>query len=120
MRTLTIFVCTFLAIISSAEAAKFCVAGAGLSPQCIYDDAQVCMRAADPPNTSCSVNPDAALSYSGNNRYCTVSSNQAVLCIYTDRNQCNDEASRRREICIDRIGMNEKNNPYKNDPRVQY
>lgn len=110
----------YLSSVSGAFAANFCVAGAGIAPQCLYDDADVCIKAADPPNTYCSVNQDAILNYSGNSRYCAVSSNQAVECIYIDRNQCNEEAQRRRGICIDRVGMNDKHNPYKFDPRVQY
>lgn len=106
-----------------SHAANFCLTGASLPPQCIYDDAEVCMKASHYPETTCITNPDAVLTYSGGSRYCTVSSNMAVSCIYIDREQCNNEASRRREICIDRVGMNDKNNknnPYRNDPRLQY
>ena len=117
----------FLAILSllfitaiPANAANFCLVGPATPMQCIYDDAAVCRQASRPPETSCATNPDAVLNYSGNSRYCTVSSNLAVSCIYIDRSQCNEEASRRREVCIDRIGMNDKNNPYRDDPRVQY
>jgi hypothetical protein len=113
-------VLVFLASYSTVSAAQFCVSGAGISPQCLYDDADTCIKSADPPNTYCSVNPDAVLNYSGNSRYCAVSSNQAVECIYIDRNQCNQEAQRRRGVCIDRVGMNDKHNPYRSDPRVQY
>lgn len=102
-----------------AEAAQFCVGGAGISEQCLYDDAAQCLKATDPPNTYCTVNADAVLNYSGSSRYCVVSSLNTAECLYTDRTQCNNESAARRGICIDRVVMKDKNNPYRFDPRIQ-
>ncbi len=105
---------------SGAKAAQFCMGGYGMALQCIYDDAAGCLEAQDPPGTFCTVNPEAVLNYSGNGRYCAVSSGQVAECIYSDRSQCNTEANRRRGVCIDRVTMQDKYNPYKGDPRIQY
>lgn len=102
-----------------AMASPFCVGGAGIAPQCLYDDAVLCKKAAHPPNTSCVVNPDATLSYVGGANYCLVQSSLLAQCLFVDRNQCNGEARKSHGVCIDRRSVKDDNNPFKFDNRVQ-
>lgn len=104
---------------SAAKAGTFCIAGAGLEPQCYYDDIRSCRRASDPPNTACVVSPQAYLTYAGGARYCTVDESAQAQCYYADRSECSTEADRARKLCIDRQLMHAGNDPFRYDPRIQ-
>jgi hypothetical protein len=90
-----------------------------MAPQCIYDDIKVCREAVSSRDTSCIVNPQATLNYSGGARYCRVTSYLSAECIFNDREQCRKEASLRGEICMDRVAMEDETNPYRYDERIQ-
>jgi hypothetical protein len=116
---LALFICICL-LPHVAEGGTFCVQGMGLTPQCNYDDIQTCRRAEEPPNTFCSINPEANLAYTGGTNYCVVTAQLTALCIYQDRSQCNEESFRQRGICIDRRNMSGlSNDPFRYDDRVQ-
>lgn len=110
---------SLMLLATDARAASFCVAGLGLSPQCLFDDIKTCRKAVNTRDTSCIVNPAAVLSYSGGARYCRVTSYLSAECIFIDRAQCNKEAAAIQAICIDRMSMNDENNPYRYDDRIQ-
>jgi hypothetical protein len=104
-----------------AAASTFCLAGNGMAPQCIYDDAALCRQAAsESTSVGCIVNPDSTLSYNGGSTYCVVGSDLMAECLYVDRNQCRAVASQRRAVCVSRDSRaGDENNPYRYDPRVQ-
>lgn len=106
---------------TAAMAATFCLVGPAIPPQCYYDDVQACQQAASPPNTSCSISPDAFLMYYGDARYCTVGSDRVAQCMYVDRGACNVEAGRTNAICFDRTDIKKEKNPdpYRYDNRIQ-
>ncbi len=116
---ISLFITAMLSVASlPVQAASFCIAGAGLSPQCFYDDMNQCIRAAESPATACIVNPDTNLNYSGGANYCVVTSGLTALCMYVDRAQCEDEAMRNRGICISRADMDDDTDPFRYDPRI--
>lgn len=100
-------------------AATFCVAGIGFPLQCLYEDVPSCVRASEPPNTYCSVNPEATLSYVGGSPYCAVGANRVAECLYVDRNQCMSAALKQDGVCFDREAMQDDRNPYRFDNRIQ-
>jgi hypothetical protein len=100
------------------NAGTFCVAGPGLTPQCLYEDITTCQRAATSSAQGCVVNPQAALHLSGQQPYCVVNAQRVGLCNYTDRSQCSAEAARAGSICTERIIAGEAN-PYRYDLRLQ-
>ena len=103
-----------------AQAASFCVAGADLPPQCLYDDITNCRKASTPPATVCVVSPDAILNYVGSSRYCTVSASYSAQCIFSDHSLCEAEAGRSTNlVCIDRYSLREKNSPFRYENRMQ-
>ena len=104
----------------SAQAGNFCIGGAGLPLQCIYDDVETCARAAEPPTTSCVLNPEAKLHIYGQSDYCLIHSGGIGECLYVDRGQCNDDAERAKGICINRTTVGRESDPYIYDPRVQH
>lgn len=106
-----------LLLAQGAQAATFCVGGPGISRQCLYEDVRLCQRAAKPPESYCTINPQAVLSYLGGSRYCVVDSSRLAQCLYTDRNQCNDVAARSASVCIER--QTDEFSPFSNDTRVQ-
>jgi hypothetical protein len=103
----------------SARASTFCVAGAAMPPQCLYEDVRGCVKAAAPPNTFCTINPEVGLIYYGSQRYCTVQSDRLAQCMFVDRSQCNQEAYRNGAICIDREEIKDDLNPFRYDQRIQ-
>lgn len=105
---------------SQASAASFCLAGPGLSPQCIYDDVGTCKRAARPPSTDCFANEEVKLMQHGNAEYCLVTSQRVAECIYSDRGQCNAQALKQNAVCKSNTDNDIKENPYRYDTRVQY
>ncbi len=117
MRSAFLFLALLLA--HSAQAATFCVGGAGYPPQCLYDDIALCRQAASPPSTSCIINPEVTLSYIGGGRYCTVGSERVAQCLYVDRALCNSEATRRGVVCFDRDAVSDDINPFRYDSRIQ-
>lgn len=120
MRYILLSVFIFAALApQAAQAARFCMAGIGFPPQCIYDDIETCRRAIQPPNTSCIVNPEMQPALYGNSDYCLVTSQGISECIYTDRGQCNIEARRKDALCMDNTRQNFEQNPYRYDTRVQ-
>ncbi len=115
----TVLMVLATAVSSPAWAATFCVAGVALPPQCLYEDVPSCTRASDPPNTYCTVNPEATLSYVGGSPYCAVGANRVAECLYVDRNQCNSAAQKQDGVCFDREAMQDDRNPYRFDNRIQ-
>lgn len=107
------------AVSSPVLAATFCVAGVALPPQCLYDDVPSCTQASDPPNTYCTVNPEATLSYVGGSPYCAVGADRVAECLYVDRSQCNSAAQKQDGVCFDREAMQDDRNPYRFDNRIQ-
>jgi len=119
MRFLFIISALFLIIPSGAQASTFCVAGAGMANQCLYDDVASCRQAASPPATACVINSEADLIYYGGSRYCTVGSDRVASCLYADRGQCNRDADNGAGVCIDREAMADDINPFRFDNRLQ-
>jgi hypothetical protein len=111
--------CFIIVFSSAAQAAPFCLGGLGIQPQCIYYEVTQCIKATEPPNTSCKVSPDATLSYFGGGNYCVVTSELMAQCLYADRDQCSSEAARANGLCIDRRSMDDDRDPYRYDPRIQ-
>ncbi len=115
-----IFVFAFSLVASNtAMARNYCIAGAGLTPICIYDDVESCAKAAEPPSTACIINPEARINMSGNGEYCVIHSGNIGECLYIDRGQCNDYAARAKGICVDRSTIGRESDPYLYDPRLQ-
>lgn len=106
---------------TQAFAGNFCLGGSGMTPLCIYDDIRTCEQSTEPPNTSCFLNPEAYLQYSGSSDYCVVTSTLVAQCLYVDRSQCSEEAARTGALCVDNKRQPEDNetNPFYYDPRVQ-
>ncbi len=123
MRKFSLFLLSLFCLIGeTAYAATFCLVDIGLAPQCIYDDVDTCRKARSSQTASCTLNFETSpyINFTGSSRYCTVSASKIGQCIFSDREQCNREAGRSNVVCIDRTGMQDKDNPYKYDPRVQY
>jgi hypothetical protein len=101
-----------------ALASNFCLAAAGLPPQCIYADPQSCERARTGPEQGCLVNPETSLRSSGGAPYCVVSADLVAQCIHYDRSACSAQATRSNAVCTERQSAND-NNPYRYDQRLQ-
>ena len=114
-----LFVAGLLAFPNFVNAASFCLAGPALPPQCIYDDVQVCLKATEPPNTTCVINPETYIAYTGNSEYCVAKSSKTALCYYVDRDQCNQEAQRSQSICVQRPLTEDNKGVYQYDQRIQ-
>lgn len=102
-----------------AYAGAFCLAGPALAPQCFYDDVQTCSKAAEPPSTSCVINPESYFAYTGSSKYCVVYSPGVAECFYIDRSQCNSTAEKAKGLCVDREDISQSSDPFKYDPRLQ-
>ena len=117
----------FLAIVAAgvilgsmpAAAGTFCIVGTAIPPQCYYDDVASCVGASAPPNTFCSVNPTATLTYYGTSRYCTVQSDRLAQCMYSDMVECNAAPGPVPAVCIDRQGIASDVNPFRYERRVE-
>lgn len=105
--------------VNPAVAGTFCVTGTAIPPQCFYDDVSACVGASAPPNTFCSVNPAAELTYYGTSRYCTVQSDRLAQCMYSDFVECNAAPGPVPAICVDRQGMSSDVNPFRYERRVE-
>jgi hypothetical protein len=91
-----------LAGITKSFAATFCIVGAAIPPQCLYESVSDCIKGADSVNTFCGINPETRLSYYGSERYCSVDSARVTQCLFSSREECNEAANKEKEICIDR------------------
>jgi hypothetical protein len=119
MRGFVVFISAFLTVPArTALAAAFCVVGVAVPPQCMYDDISTCNGASSPPNTYCSVNPEATLLYHGPGRYCAVQSDRLAQCLFSCFGEC-ETAARGDAICVDRGEKPNPNNPYRYDKRRQ-
>ena len=84
-----------------------------------YDDVQTCSKAAEPPSTSCVINPESYFAYTGSSKYCVVYSPGVAECFYIDRSQCNSTAEKAKGLCVDREDISQSSDPFKYDPRLQ-
>jgi hypothetical protein len=83
----------------AAQAAPFCIESQGLSPQCIYYDADNCRREANRQGAICSANKDEVRLTTNVGQYCLVTSQQVSLCIYSDRGTCSADTERQHGTC---------------------
>src|SRR4051812_37607188 len=80
----------------SASAAPYCMTNAGLPPQCIYYDANLCRKDSEKQGEWCTVQAAAMKTASGSGQYCLALSqlHSIALCNYQSRESCDAEAAR--------------------------
>jgi len=74
---------------------------AGLPPQCIYYDANLCRKDSEKQGGYCTVDAAAMRAGTGSGQYClALSQTQSIaLCIYQSRESCNADAARQGGAC---------------------
>ncbi|HAJ89656.1 MAG TPA: hypothetical protein DCM27_01385 [Rhodospirillaceae bacterium] len=90
---------TILGRAARAEA-PFCTQSLTSTPQCYYDDADICRKEAGVIGGNCVVNEAATALPQGYGNYCLVITATTVQCLYLDYNSCNQDALRQNGICM--------------------
>lgn len=90
-----------LGLAAPAAAAPFCVKSMAVPPQCLYVDAASCQQRAQQLGGDCIANPEELKVQGEQGRYCMVTSDHAVSCIYEDQGACMMEAKHEQAVCVE-------------------
>jgi hypothetical protein len=110
-----------LTIYGVANAAPFCLTKPGMTPLCIYHEAQQCDEQARVEAGVCTNNPEELPLEAGIYPFCVVTSQLVSECIYVDRDTCVEASlARGNSVCIrnDRRAIDEDQNNY--DPGKRF
>ena len=99
-----------------AAAAAYCLTGNTMPPQCTYESAQQCARAAQNPGIGCVPNQAEVQHVYGGGRYCLATEQRIEYCIYGDFSSCNTAALHQGALCYDRHAIG-PTDPYQYDTR---
>lgn len=90
----------WLAVVSAAPAAPFCVDQEGVPLQCLYVDPNECRQEANRVGGRCAVNPGELKTPIGLGKYCIVEAVGVIACDYDDYSRCADEGAQRGTACV--------------------